>query len=1140
MMEKKIGEYSLDKNNYSVVVFYQIVIICEITSFQNSYSSNILSYIFILIKNKKLAFQLKNAWRLYLSMSVSKAIKIMSCLSKKLCLKKFCAGNHVHHQPPKLHYAGQFCNSVTTGNAKNIHPYKQLFLIILEEFGRENMYPYSKTHTVIRWWNYFLLENNFVSTYILLHADTLQLIEYRKITCMYGLLSLLNATATLCRCPVNLGRENLLTCSGLQLFLLINMLGLFFCCARYGLSLRTGYQYVALLLREFFPLKFVLVVTALFDLYCPTNLERGKNKKLVKNFWVVLNFQNYINLQYKSICQKKINAGSEPHQQDQEVIPEQQTRGPDLPLREEPASYLRRNRSGIIIVLIMSGNYTRIFLNYRCGEKIYANMLKYQRLKFKSLKSSGENVKVLWHFLFSHFYFHMTVSKSNPRVYLLQHRTTILQRLCCHVILIFNLRVNRMQLIISFLQRLGFNMTIINPESFMKQWAINFNRKYEKVARYFFLPLNTSEEILLTVLQKDLVTGYLTAHKYLYLVLSFLTVFFRCIFHGYFSDYNSLVILYCMPHLMTMLIYNTRFKIDKPKSGSLSHVSNFHKFFFIINSFCLIIIIIGFDINALNAALASRRTTVGYRGGALIPHHLQMNECLLTPSNPAPAADTPLINLGPAGEAPAQLPPQDEPQQDTTEVATDASTTIMDEEMTVDTTVAFFSHTTPAKLVELRRQSLVQSAFLTKNQVTQVSPRMKFNDFVHAIILRERSRIATVLNCPNNEPAERNIRENDRINGWFCLKLKVGQEGNRIDVTITLPPQRPVLMILGASHCGRMANIHVPTAMDGDTTKNNGHYLWSRTAFIRTVASAPALIPNLRELLSKVCSLCIEIYGNFCNEGTVIVMLPLSWDAVNLKISMNDYVKSLLELAHILYQFVSTVAWQQRWSLCAQFSEMPIFYRNQLRCHKVNSVVRMLNELLNPNHPPIRPWVSLSVPRARNVECSRPLHIETLSDRHLPYETMDGKHLSSFGYLIWLQVLINGAVLAVVDQSALKVEDDFRKIEVINIDVDRRLYFQTTAVTQRAVENDLLDSHLLVRLRELRHPVVDCSALESAYPEPEPEVIEVPVVAQAGAHHSRYPRVSPYDSSHRPHRSNLNGMPRNRGNFNRVPYKYRN
>ena len=181
---------------------------------------------------------------------------------------------------------------------------------------------------------------------------------------------------------------------------------------------------------------------------------------------------------------------------------------------------------------------------------------------------------------------------------------------------------------------------------------------------------------------------------------------------------------------MTMLIYNTRVKIDKPKSDSLSHASNFQKFFFIIIFFFFIFIIIGFDINALIAALSSRRTTVGYRGGALIPHHLQMNPCLLTPSNPAPAANTPLINLEPAGEAPAQLPPQDEPQQDTTGVATDASTTFMDEEMTVDTTVAFFSHTTPAKLVEKTEPSSIRLPHeesscpsLAPNEVQRFRPR---------------------------------------------------------------------------------------------------------------------------------------------------------------------------------------------------------------------------------------------------------------------------------------------------------------------------------------------------------------------------------------------------------------------------------
>ena len=120
----------------------------------------------------------------------------------------------------------------------------------------------------------------------------------------------------------------------------------------------------------------------------------------------------------------------------------------------------------------------------------------------------------------------------------------------------------------------------------------------------------------------------------------------------------------------------------------------------------------------------------------------------------------------------------------------------------------------------------------------------------------------------------------------------------------------------GASHCGRMANIHVLTTADRGHPKDAEHYLWMRTGFFRTVASATDLLPNLQGLMSKVCSLCIETYRNFCDTGTVIIVLPLSWDAVNQKICMDDYTASMLDLAHILYQFVSvvsvTVSWQQR------------------------------------------------------------------------------------------------------------------------------------------------------------------------------------------------------------------------------------
>ena len=218
----------------------------------------------------------------------------------------------------------------------------------------------------------------------------------------------------------------------------------------------------------------------------------------------------------------------------------------------------------------------------------------------------------------------------------------------------------------------------------------------------------------------------------------------------------------------------------------------------------------------------------------------------------------------------------------------------------------------------------------------------------------------------------------------------------------------------------------------------------------------------------------------------------------------------MLELAHLLYQFISAVSWQQKWALCAQFSELPIFHKKQMRYHNVNNVARNVNELLNPNHSPIRPWVSLFTPRTRNVECIKPIYIEILRNRHLPYETIDGKYLSSKSYFLWHQDLINGTVLAVVYQSVFKVKDDFDRIDNISVDVNRSVYFQTTADTQRAVENDLLDTDLLVRLCELRHLRIDCSALETAYPDPIPltcEIAEVQVVPAPTSVHATPPRL---------------------------------
>ena len=251
-----------------------------------------------------------------------------------------------------------------------------------------------------------------------------------------------------------------------------------------------------------------------------------------------------------------------------------------------------------------------------------------------------------------------------------------------------------------------------------------------------------------------------------------------------------------------------------------------------------------------------------------------------------------------------------------------------DEPMVIDTSVAFFSHTTPAKLFELQRQKNSQTAFLVNKQSNLMPPRKLFDEYISYLstTITEVKRIAATLNNPNEEPAERMIKENERKEGFFCTKFRVGHGKNQVDVTLTLPPKKPILLIMGASHCGRMANLYIPNAAETNPTMDTGYFMWQRTGYIRTVADATSLLPLARELMSKVLSSCIDIYGNFCNTGTAVVILPLSWDALNLKISMNDYAANLLELSHILYQFVYAVSWQQRWALCFQFSELPKFH----------------------------------------------------------------------------------------------------------------------------------------------------------------------------------------------------------------------
>ena len=167
---------------------------------------------------------------------------------------------------------------------------------------------------------------------------------------------------------------------------------------------------------------------------------------------------------------------------------------------------------------------------------------------------------------------------------------------------------------------------------------------------------------------------------------------------------------------------------------------------------------------------------------------------LLAPNHTAPTSDNspPLINLEPTSNARVQLLPEASHQNmhANLQQATTNHAFFSGKPMNVDTSVVFFSHTTSAKLTELRRQSLAQSACLTNKQVVQTTPREMLDKFIAEYIIRDGMRITTAL---NTEPAKRNMKENERIIRWFCIKFKVGHGKSKVDVMVTLPPHRPVL-----------------------------------------------------------------------------------------------------------------------------------------------------------------------------------------------------------------------------------------------------------------------------------------------------------------------------------------------------------
>lgn len=401
--------------------------------------------------------------------------------------------------------------------------------------------------------------------------------------------------------------------------------------------------------------------------------------------------------------------------------------------------------------------------------------------------------------------------------------------------------------------------------------------------------------------------------------------------------------------------------------------------------------------------------------------------------------------------------------------------------MEIDLKEALFSFTKPAIRAEIHRQQQEKCTILNEESFVYTPLRHSFNDYVTSILNQE-GMYRTEIKLPkfDGEPAIRNLVPGNRTNGWFTDEMTIGIGANMVKNTLTLPPNPPMMIVIGASHCARMAGIDLDSAPMKSMGEKEawGVRFWTTTGFLVTKGAASQVLPVLNEILAFITLSMVKAYGNFVYKGTHILMIPYTWDATNDDISSNEYATSLINTSHKMFEHLSKLRQQQRWHLSFSFSEIPLLYKKQFQLHRRNHIIREVNSLLCPDHAPVKAW---KVTSARNLKCVphlNELRIHRLSNRHLPYEHFDHRHLSADGYLLWLEEVINGGILSITDQDT---HDDFIAQEIISIPGEKGSYFHRTAAAKLMCDHNLLDLQKMVELRRLENPMIDGDRLKDLY-----------------------------------------------------------
>ena len=287
-----------------------------------------------------------------------------------------------------------------------------------------------------------------------------------------------------------------------------------------------------------------------------------------------------------------------------------------------------------------------------------------------------------------------------------------------------------------------------------------------------------------------------------------------------------------------------------------------------------------------------------------------------------------------------------------------------------------------------------------KGTIRESVRRMLVRGGVDPLALGPEGAILPVIKLVFKDHDPRPLPLGNAGHGWTVHRQVVGVGNSSWELKVVLPPSRPSVTIVGASHCDRLSKLDLflfdeQENMPAITT--HPHFLlWSSTAYLVTKGDYESFNSVKGEIFAFFFDSVRSKYQGRIhpNDHLRFVLMPFSWDI--LYVPIEQQVWNLIKTSKFLFELGTSTDYCQV-SHC--YSEVPLLHNEQDYCVRTNVCVREINNLINPTHVPIRIWSLRMVPNASDL-AFRKVNVAGMRGLSLVKEA-DRTHLNQSGYYAW-------------------------------------------------------------------------------------------------------------------------------------------